>query len=603
MKKLGIIAAMCSVIIGIQSIVPLAAQHGNIWTSAFQLAQNEVKAIVMNQTALELESGEEAQLQVQYRSGEAVEEGLSEWYSDDSNVAVVGDDGVVTAKEEGTAIITAKVDGNTAVCEVTVKTGLEGIRLMPTELELEEGENAALSVVCTPSDVAYIPKIIWSSDNEDVVEVDDRGNLTAKKQGEATITVQVGSFTKTSQITVKGEEIPLNAIQFTDPKIVLFQGESMELELTYDPENTTIQRDVQWTSSDEEIISVNNRGEITALEIGKAVITAELDGKKDTCEVTVEEEQISLESIQLSESKIELKEGEKNTLTVTYQPENTTDNKEVTWTSSNEDVAVVQDGEIEAIAQGQAIVTAKVSGKEATCEVIVNKEGVELESISFKEEELNLKEGEEATLEVIYEPEDTTVEKNVIWTSSDESVVSVKDGVIKAVGIGEAVVTAEVEEKQAYCDIVVQKKPVDDVKLQYEIYDSENGWLDAVGEGETAGTEAFQVEAVRIRLEENTIGGGIRYSSYVQDIGWQGYVANGVMAGTVGKDQRIEAIKIKLTGAIASKYDIYYRSHVKGEGWLGWAKNGEPSGSEGLEKEIQAIQIVLIEKGQKGPSE
>ena len=111
------------------------------------------------------------------------------------------------------------------------------------------------------------------------------------------------------------------------------------------------------------------------------------------------------------------------------------------------------------------------------------------------------------------------------------------------------------------------------------------------------------MKAVRIRLEENTIGGGIRYSFYVQDIGWQGYVANGVMAGTIGKDQRIEAIKIKLTGAIASKYDIYYRSHVDGEGWLGWAKNGEPSGSEGLEKEMQAIQIVLIEKGQKGPSE
>lgn len=603
MKKIGIIAAVCSVIVGIQSIAPLAAQHGNIWTNAFQLAQNETDAIIMNQTSLELESGEEAQLQVQYRSGEAVEEGISEWYSDDSNIAVVGDDGVVTAKEEGTAIITARVGGNTAVCEVTVKTGLEGIRLMPTELELEEGENAALSVVCTPSDVAYIPEIIWSSDNEDVVEVDDRGNLTAKKQGKATITVQVGSFTKTSEITVKGEEIPLNAIQLADPKIILVQGESMELELTYDPENTTIQKEVAWTSSDAEIVSVNNHGEITGLATGTAVITAEVDGKKDTCEVTVEEEQISLESIQLSKNKIELNKGEKDTLTVTYEPEDTTDNKDVTWTSSNEKVAVVQDGEIEAIAFGQAVITAKVSGKEATCEVTVKEEGVELEAISFEEEELNLKEGEEVTLEVIYEPEDTTVEKAVIWTSSDESVVSVKDGIVKAIGIGEAVVTAEVEEKQAYCDVIVQKKPVADVKLQYEIYDSENGWLDTVGEGETAGTEAFAMKAVRIRLEENTIGGGIRYSSYVQDIGWQGYVANGVMAGTIGKDQRIEAIKIKLTGAIASKYDIYYRSHVDGEGWLGWAKNGEPSGSEGLEKEMQAIQIVLIEKGQKGPSE
>ena len=282
MKKIGIVAVVCSVMIGIQSIAPLAAQHGNIWTNAFQLAQNETDAIIMNQTSLELESGEEAQLQVQYRSGEAVEEGISEWYSDDSNIAVVGDDGVVTAKEEGTAIITAKVGENTAVCKVTVKTGLEGIRLMPTELELEEGENAALSVVCTPSDVAYIPEIIWSSDNEDVVEVDDRGNLTAKKQGRATVTVQVGSFTKTSEITVKGEEIPLNAIELTDPKVVLLQGESMELELTYDPENTTIQKDVAWTSSDTEVVSVNNRGEITALETGTAIITAEVDGKKNT---------------------------------------------------------------------------------------------------------------------------------------------------------------------------------------------------------------------------------------------------------------------------------------------------------------------------------
>src|SRR5699024_11742410 len=112
---------------------------------------------------------------------------------------------------------------------------------------------------------------------------------------------------------------------------------------------------------DAEIVSVNNHGEITGLDTGTAVITAEVDGKKDTCEVTVEEEQISLESIQLSKNKIELNKGEKDTLTVTYEPEDTTDNKDVTWTSSNEKVAVVQDGEIEAIAFGQAVITDRKS--------------------------------------------------------------------------------------------------------------------------------------------------------------------------------------------------------------------------------------------------
>ena len=61
-------------------------------------------------------------------------------------------------------------------------------------------------------------------------------------------------------------------------------------------------------------------------------------------------------------------------------------------------------------------------------------------------------------------------------------------------------------------------------------------------------------------------------------------------------------IQIKLTGALAEKYDIYYRVHVRTtNGWLNWAKNGEIAGVLHYARFIDAIQIVLTEKGAKAP--
>ncbi|MGN0397595.1 MAG: Ig-like domain-containing protein [Candidatus Fimimorpha sp.] len=392
----------------------------------------------------------------------------------------------------------------------------------------------------------------------------------------------------------------LNAIHFVDKKIILMENETMDLELMYDPQNTNDA--IQWKTSDDTVVCVDNSGKITAKSVGKATITAIVDGKQDTCDVTVEKNQVSQQDIKLSKEILEIEEGKTAKITVIYESENMTDQEKVIWTSSDESIAKVSsDGTVTAMAQGRVIITAQADNQKKTCEVIVKEKVIVLKSISFEKDEYKLKKGQQIRLEVNYNPENTTTEKKAQWGSSNEAVATVSNGVVRAVGIGETVITATVDGKEAICDIVVQKRPVSGVKLEYETYDSENGWLDSVGEGETAGTDAFRVEAVRIRLNENKIGGGIRYSAYVQNVGWQSYVANGVMAGTVENNQRLEAIKIYLTGSVASKYDIYYRSHVEEEGWLSWAKNGEESGSEGLDKELQAIQIILLEKGSKGP--
>ena len=73
------------------------------------------------------------------------------------------------------------------------------------------------------------------------------------------------------------------------------------------------------------------------------------------------------------------------------------------------------------------------------------------------------------------------------------------------------------------------------------------------------------------------------------------------MSGTSGQSKRLEAIRIKLSGEIANKYDVYYRVHCQDFGWLGWAKNGEASGSEGFSKRLEGIEICLVKKGGNAP--
>jgi peptidoglycan/xylan/chitin deacetylase (PgdA/CDA1 family) len=79
------------------------------------------------------------------------------------------------------------------------------------------------------------------------------------------------------------------------------------------------------------------------------------------------------------------------------------------------------------------------------------------------------------------------------------------------------------------------------------------------------------------------------------------WCSNGQTAGTTGESKRMEAVEIKLTGAISKQYDVYYRVHVQGFGWMGWAKNGESAGTTGYSRRIEAIQIKLVPSGLGAP--
>ena len=153
------------------------------------------------------------------------------------------------------------------------------------------------------------------------------------------------------------------------------KGDNLTLTATVAPENAT-NKNVSWSSSNDRVATVNN-GVVTGIASGEATITVTTqDGNfQKTCRVTVESHDINVTGVTLNTNEIKGKIGETFTLTATVNPSNAT-NKAVTWSSTNNQVATVNNGQITLVGVGQTTITVKtVDGNfTATCEVIVEQE-------------------------------------------------------------------------------------------------------------------------------------------------------------------------------------------------------------------------------------
>ena len=170
-----------------------------------------------------------------------------------------------------------------------------------------------------------------------------------------------------------------------------------------------------------------------------------------------EKEPVSVTGISLSPTLLEITEGDMHTLSINISPSNA-DNKSVSWTSTQPVVASVQEGTVTAHKEGTAtiIVTTADGGKTATCTVNVAPSYVAVSEVSLNHSTLELLEGESTTLSATILPEKAT-NKNVIWTSSDASVIIVDNGKVTAIKEGTATITVTTEDgnKSATCEVTV----------------------------------------------------------------------------------------------------------------------------------------------------
>ena len=260
-----------------------------------------------------------------------------------------------------------------------------GVSLNKTTLNLLVGTTSTLAADVNPANAAD-RKVSWSSSDPAVAAVDENGTVTAAAAGRATITVKTadGGFTADCEVNVTEETIALTGIRIDREELTLTEGDTAALIVSMVPENATEQKTV-FGSSDENVVTVDPNGKITAIGAGTATVTASTEDGAFTaaCQVTVEAKPV-VTSVSLNVTTLELVVGRTAVLEPGFVPEDA-QNKDVTWSSSNEAAATVdENGKVTAVAAGTAVITVTTAegGLTAECTVTVT-EKTEISNNTF----------------------------------------------------------------------------------------------------------------------------------------------------------------------------------------------------------------------------
>lgn len=280
---------------------------------------------------------------------------------------------------------------------------------VPERATMEKGESITLPVVYGTDDApAVTPEtaatgesaetdeklakaaskltVEWTSSDESVATVDATGMVVAVSAGEADITASVtdSEMSAVCKVTVKVAAKDITVPDNLDVK--LNDGNETTVEATVSPADATDVK-VSYASTDEAVATVDKDGKVQILQPGECDIVTTLtqEGKKVVEKKTHIKAFYEVEGITLDKTEGILTAGNTVTLNATVLPEEIADETIVTWTSSDEKVATVdENGKVTAIAAGEATITANAGEKSTTYKLTVQAKKVVQNTTSNK---------------------------------------------------------------------------------------------------------------------------------------------------------------------------------------------------------------------------
>lgn len=386
------------------------------------------------------------------------------WSSSNESVLTVDANGLVTAVGDGTASITATVDGVCATTDaITVTTPVvkvSGVKLSAANLKLAVGGEPSTLTATVEPDNATNKNVSWSSSDPTVATV-VAGVVTPVKAGAATITVTTedGDHSAACKVTVIQ---PATGITLDKQKVALVGAAVEQLKAAVVPAEAN--QTVVWKSSNESVATVDQAGKVTPVSKGTATITASTeDGNySQDCAVTVSNPATNLA---VDQSALNLKKGEEGTVKVSLAGALAGEVDETKLalddTGASKAFKVVDNGDgsytVTALKTGSGsfVITAESLSQTVSVTVINPVQKVELNKTS-----LSLTVGDaSAKLSATVNPADAD-DAAVSWTSSDSSVATVKDGVVTPLKAGTATITATCGDKTATCAVSVAARTI-----------------------------------------------------------------------------------------------------------------------------------------------
>ena len=301
----------------------------------------------------------------------------------------------------------------------------ESISLNTSSVTLtSESSTYQLVAAITPNNCTDI--VSYETSDNSVAIVDNNGLITLVNDGNCDITVTCGSQTATCSVIVESVSVDCDTITLSETSITLTDKSQHDITATVTPDNCTYE--ISWISEDDNIVTIDNGGHMTAVSNGITNIIATCGSKSASCSVTVslEETTVPCTSIQLSTNTLTFTKSGSQTLTYTVTPENTTDT--VLWSSDNESIATVTDGVVTAVGNGSCVITASCGSCSDTCSIDVS--GIEESTwtVEWSGETNTLPDGMVANEYCTFVTNETTGKYELTSTSdSSEAKVTIDD--------------------------------------------------------------------------------------------------------------------------------------------------------------------------------
>ena len=467
------------------------------------------------------------------------------------------------------------------------KVPLTGITIAGED-SVNIGASKTLSITPTPADTTDKTTVTWSSSNEKAASVDKNGVVTGIAEGETVITAvsTVDKNIKASK-TIHVLRIPMTGIQIHGEDTVN-SGDTLQLSAECLPKNTTDDKKVVWTSADEEVASVDSNGLVTAKRGGSVEITASCGEFSDKLEIRITQEVTKVEVV-LDTDKLIM--GTATKATAKVNPSDATD-KIVTWSSDNEEVAVVdEDGNISTVGKGTANIIATASnGIEGSAKLIV-----EQASVSVTADYLNPVIGDKVQAKAEVKPEWLTEQmKELQWSSSNEEVADVSaEGLITTKAVGKAEITASLKENpeiSASIEITVHDPAViSSHTLSVEFVYQSGGRVQST----------FRAQYVTGEKYEVTIPAKQGYTTYMQESdGSLGQEVSGTLTDNIYENQNLvvvyvpDSVEYQVTHRFEQTDGSYKEEIEKKTGYVGEDTQAEAKDLEAyIPSEFENVEI------------
>lgn len=373
------------------------------------------------------------------------------WTSSDTTVATIDNTGWITLRKSGETTIYVEPTFNPnhllAKCVLTVLQPATDIELETTDLTLEVGESENIQYKVTPANSTST--ITWSVMHENIATVDENGLVTAVAGGSttvmATIPLQGGIY---KQVACRVNCIQgATGIAADKTDITLNVGEMQAIQVTFTPDTVT-ERTLKWESRDSKIASVKD-GIITGVSEGETqiIVQTTATGKQPTQTLVIHVSvRDRLQSISVDPEEKTVTKGKTFKIEVTYNPDNAA-NKDVTWESSDEEVASVNaNGKVKGLKGGVALITctADDGGYVALCRVKV-REVVTSITLNKTSAKLPVKKTLQLTAKV---ESNFATNQKLTWSSSKPGVASInKKGLVTGKKVGTTVIKCKANDK------------------------------------------------------------------------------------------------------------------------------------------------------------